>query len=576
MNRLFFTVLLIVSFSATMFAQDEITRSALKALGAPNNPKVEVAWNRYYDWKGVVEIIQKLNKAYPDLCELTEIGKSYEGRELYALTITNPNKGNKFDKPAFYIDASVHANEVQAVEVALYTAWYLLENYDKVEFIKNLVDTKTFYIVPFQSPDSRDQFMHSANTANSPRSGQVPRDDDGDGLFDEDGFDDLNGDGHITQMRIKSSSGRWKEHPDFPEVMIRCEPDEPGEYEVSWSEGIDNDGDGKINEDGDGYYDPNRNWGWLWRPHYIQYGSDRFPFSLPESYAIGNFIKSHPNILASQSYHNAGGMILHGPGAKEDKTYRDDDRLFNMVGEKGEKIIPGYRNMTTYKDLYTVYGGETDWHYSGLGIMAYVNELWSTFNMFRTEVKREEGNTERYKFNKYLLFGEAFVSWEEVDHPQYGKVEVGGYKKQFSRMPPSFLLEEECHRNMAFTLLQASYLPELQINLINKKKLDGNLYEVTVEIYNNGVIPTRLMVDVENKISRPDWISISDGKVISGGIKNSKYEANYTEQKVNPGKLSVERIEGKSSVVATWLIEGNGSFTVNVDSQKGGKATKDI
>jgi len=39
--------------------------------------------------------------------------------------------------------------------------------------------------------------------------------------------------------------------------MIRAIPGEKGEYEILGQEGIDNDGDGQVNEDGIGGYDPN-------------------------------------------------------------------------------------------------------------------------------------------------------------------------------------------------------------------------------------------------------------------------------------------------------------------------------
>jgi hypothetical protein len=567
-------LLLFVVMSFPAFGQSAPPISGLKALGAPNNPKVEVAWNRYYDWKGVTEIVQRLAAAYPNLCTLESIGKSYEGRDLWAVTITNRETGNDAEKPAMYIDAAIHANEIQAVEVALYTAWYLLETYSTNSFVKELVDTRTFYIIPGESPDSRDKFMHSANTPHSPRSGQVPRDDDGDGLINEDGPDDLNGDGHITQMRIKTPGGRWKISPDDNRLMIPCKPDEVGDYEVFQTEGFDNDGDGLINEDGDGSYDPNRNWAWNWQPNYKQYGADYYPFSLPETRIISQFIAAHPNIIGGQSFHNAGGMILRGPGAKEDVIEPNDGELFDLLGKKGEELLPGYRFMITWKDLYSVYGGENDWMYATQGILPFTNELWTPFNMFRQKPDKDNwfGETEQqYLFDKTLLFGDAIVPWQEVDHPQLGKIEVGGVKKTFTRMPPSFLLEEECHRNMAFLFWHAYNLPKLKVLDIKTKPLGADITEVTATILNERSIPTRLSVDVKNNISRPDWITLKGGTAITGGIRNSRYDKTFTEQKSRPQRLEVPSIQGSSTVTVTWIAKGTGPFSVDVDSQKGGK-----
>ncbi len=579
MNLLFILFFAVCLISPALRGQ-EFTSSALKALGAPNNPKVQVAWNRYYDWEGITDIMKRLAKAYPELATLESIGKSYEGRDLWCITITNSKTGRHSEKPAFYIDAAIHANEIQAVEVASYTAWYLLESYYSNPVIKDLLDTKTFYIVPFQSPDGRNSFIHDKIVL---RSGEVPRDDDGDGLIDEDPPEDLNGDGEITQMRVRIKGGRFKEHPLYKNVMVQAGENEVGEFDMVGSEGIDNDGDGRVNEDGPGSYDPNRNWGWMWAPNYIQGGSDRYPFSLPEVKAVGDFIKSHPNILAAQSYHNSGGMILRGPGTRDDKTYPQDEQVYDLVGKKGEEIIPGYRYMITWKDLYTVWGGETEFNYSTMGIMTYVNELWTSFNMFRksetgaqTQASRESSRDDQYKFNKYLLFDDATVPWKEYDHPVYGKVEIGGTKKTWGRMPPSFLLEEECHRNMAFTLMHASFLPKVTIESVAKKSLPNGLTEIMAEIKNSQAIPTRLAVDVQNKINRPDWITLKGAKVLSGGIRRNRFEDEFNEQKNNPEKIVVESIPGNSTVYVVWIVEGNGSGTIEFNSVKGGTAVKNF
>ncbi len=80
------------------------------------------------------------------------------------------------------------------------------------------------------SPDSRHAHFYEANSTNSPRSGQRDVDDDRDGLVNEDSFADLNGDVHITQMRIRDPNGRYKPHPKFPNLMVPVEAGEKGEF----------------------------------------------------------------------------------------------------------------------------------------------------------------------------------------------------------------------------------------------------------------------------------------------------------------------------------------------------------
>lgn len=88
--------------------------------------------------------------------------------------------------------------------------------------------------------------------------------------------------------------------------MVEAAVDQPGEYTLLGSEGLDNDGDGEVNEDARGGYDMNRNWAWDWQPTYVQFGAHDYPFSLPETRALSEFIDARRNIAAFQTYHNAG------------------------------------------------------------------------------------------------------------------------------------------------------------------------------------------------------------------------------------------------------------------------------
>jgi hypothetical protein len=581
MKKLILFIVMLLFSAITLHAQStnrEMTKSSFKAIGAPNNPKVEIAWNRYYDWKEIGDLCQRLTDAHPDLVLHSSIGKSVEDRAIHLLTVTNFKKGDANRKPAMYIDGNIHSNEIQGAEVSLYTAWFLAENYGKVDWITDLLDNKTFYIVPTINPDARDNFIHQPNTPHSPRSGMLPRDDDGDGLFDEDGFDDLDGDGNIVMMRKKNPLGRWKDHPKDPRLMIQADPDETGDYEFIGYEGYDNDGDGRVNEDRPGFYDPNRNWGWNWQPAYIQYGSDQYPFRLPETRAVADFVLNHPNIGAAQSYHNSGGMILRGPGSESDQaTYNQQDvEKYDFLGKLGEEMLPGYRYLVLYKDLYPAVGGELDWFYGGRGIYTFTNELWSSFDYFRRPEKEDQSwfgrRADVYRFDRLLLFGEGIVPWKKVKHPQYGDIEIGGIKKAWTRTAPSFLIEDMCHRNMAFTLFHAYHLPLLSIKEQKVTNLSGRLKQIDVVVFNERVLSTRSAHEVTNKITPPDIISISGSnmKVIGGFIVNDPYLNLADEQKYHPEHLQIESFEGMSEIHVRWIVSGDAPFQVTIDSKKGG------
>jgi hypothetical protein len=578
MNRYIKNYIFILSLVFTAFgANAQTPEQIFKAAGSPANPKVTISWNRYNDHAGITEICKKIAAAHPDLAKLESIGKSFKGRDMWVLTITDFKKGSPDKKPGMYIDGNIHSNEVQGAEFSLYTAWYLTETFADTKFIQELLADKVFYIVPTINPDARDSYFHEPNTGSSPRSGVIPVDNDRDGLVNEDGYDDLDGDGQIVFMRRKNPNGRLRVDPADPRRMITVGTDEKGEYEFLGLEGKDNDGDGLVNEDGYTFeYDPNRDWGWGWQPNYIQGGAYKYPFSLPENRNVMNFVMKHPNIAAAQSYHNAGGMILRGPGGQEDVgTYNAQDLVvYDAIGKKGEELIPGYRYLVVYKDLYSAYGGELDWFYGGRGIFTYSNELWTPYLMFNKDATRNPQDDASFQFDRFLLFKDAFIDWHEFNHPQYGKIEIGGFKKNFGRAHPGFLMESDAHRNMSFTLYHCFHTPKLQIDTILEKDLGDGLREVTAVISNQRLMPTHSSQDLKFKIERPDYVTLNGLKVVAGMVVNNDDLGISTEQKNDPQTIEVANIPGLDDVKVRWIVQGSGKYTVTVDSRKGGTVSR--
>jgi hypothetical protein len=236
--------------------------------------------------------------------------------------------------------------------------------------------------------------------------------------------------------------------------------------------------------------------------------------------------------------------------------------------------------MVTGKDLYPVFGGSIDWMYRTQGVFAFTNELFTPFNFFRkTGHDGYFGSDEvRSVFDKYLLLGESVIKWHEVDHPQYGKIEVGGVKKSFSRQPPSFLLEEECHRNMAFTLFHADQLPLVRVQKVEAKQLAGNLVEVTAIIENPTLCPTHTAFDAANKITPADEVSISskDLKIVTGLIADEPFFREPREQKREPALIKLGNLPGHSVTYVRWLVQGAGPYRVEVKTVKGGRDRAEI
>ena len=575
----FFTCI-ILAFVATSFGGvrprrpkgGNPSKHAFPALGISAERKVPVAWNRFYDHAGLTAILARLHRAFPDLTRLYSIGKSTQGRHLWCLEVTARNVGDPDRKPGMYIDGNIHGNEVQGGETVAYTAWYLCHQYGRLDKVTSLLDERVFYLLPSINPDGRDFWLHTGGRA---RSGLEPLDNDRDGRIDEDDVEDLNGDGLITMMRIKDPHGRFKLHPDYPEyLMVRTRPNETGEYDLLGSEGIDNDGDGRINEDGPGGYDMNRNWGFDWQPNYVQYGAHDYPFSQPETRAVAEFVLAHTNIAAAQSYHNTGGMILQTPGSESGPRHDKDERVLGLIGERGEKILPFYRSMILWKDLYTAWGSELDWLYGGRGILSFANELWTSKNLYRTS--GSPSDEQQAEFIKYVLMDDGLVPWREYEHPTYGMIEIGGRRKEWGRVPPSFLLEEELHRNMAFTLFHADMMPLIEISEVEIEKLGDSLFKIWVTIENKRLIPTRTSQDVARHISPPDVVSIKGNnlRVLSGGRVTDRFFKRVDAVKRRPYRVELDTIDSMSAARVQFVVEGKGEFTITVDSAKAGLFTK--
>jgi hypothetical protein len=549
--------------------------------------KVKLSFDHFYDNAELTQALKALKKAYPEFMEVQSLGKTFQGREIWAVILNNPKTGPAEHKPGYYIDGNIHGNEIQGTEVALYAIWYLLENYGKTDLATRLLDEKAFYVMPTMNPDAREYFI---NKDAYYRSGLIPRDDDRDGAADEDPAEDLNGDGFITQMRKKDPNGSLRAHPDDPRILVPVRPGEKGEYTILGQEGIDNDGDGRINEDGLGGYDMNRNYGFNWQPNYVQMGAGEYPFCFPETKATRDFLLDHPNIMGAQNFHNAGGMILRPPGAKNMGELPMADRnIYDYIGNKGEKILPGYRYIIIYKDLYTVYGGSVDFFVNILGAYTFSNELdmspTFSFPIGDEEEQEQDEETARMQqllrqlyqmeYHDLVLLGEHYADWEPYTHPLYGEVEIGGTTRFGSRVPPHFQLADTCHRNAAFCFYHADQLPRLTFDPVEVKRLEKDLYQIDVTVANTRVTPTLSTIALQKKIHRADKFKIEGtAKLVAAGYLRDKYR-NIT-QKIQTADNFVWIDRGVPSfgkVHLRLLVRGKGDIQLIYDSLKGGYHT---
>jgi murein tripeptide amidase MpaA len=309
--------------------------SALILFAAPE----ELSFDTYHSPTEVNSLLRSWNGKYPQLTKLLNIGKSEGNTDLLVLRIaaTQKEEVNPDMRPAVFVSANLEGVHQVGTEAALMLIQKLLTKYGHEEPISRLLKKNTVYVAPLLNPDAAQNYFSKVRW--ECRTNHKSTDDDTDGLEDEDGPDDLNKDGMITQMRVKDPEGKWLPDPAEPRLMKEADPEkgETGLYKI-YSEGIDNDGDGEYNEDPVGGISINRNF-----PHDFEYGIKKaglWPVSAKESIALLEFLTSQNNIAMILNFSTENTILnLQQTGraqAAADK-FKVPERFASFLGLDPEK-----------------------------------------------------------------------------------------------------------------------------------------------------------------------------------------------------------------------------------------------
>jgi hypothetical protein len=266
--------------------------------------------NKGYHTPGQVEAsLKEMAKANSGLMKIIPLCKTLSGSDLMMAEIGSEVAVEKKTRPAVLVVANFEGTTPLATEAALHLIKELVADPQKSREL-------TWYILPLGNPDGASRYFNKPLMVDGKNF--RPWNDDMDEATDEDGPDDLNGDGLITQMRVKDPEGTMIQDEKDPRLMKRADPakGEKGIYKV-YSEGIDNDGDGQYNEDGQG----GTNIG-ITFPHlygYNQAGTGAWSGSEAETYAIMQFMTAHPEISMTMTY-GSTNFCLSTPKATRKST----------------------------------------------------------------------------------------------------------------------------------------------------------------------------------------------------------------------------------------------------------------
>ncbi|MBI3359494.1 MAG: carboxypeptidase [Chloroflexi bacterium] len=513
-----------------------------------------VDFTHYYDYAELTTFLDEAQKQFPDLCRKISIGKSFEGRDIWLMEMTNTKTGDYADKPAYYVDANIHAGEVTGAMTCVYVIWYALTQYGKDETVTRLLDTRTLYVLPRISVDGSEKYLKSPYSMRS-STRYYPFDAPQPGLHTE----DVDGDGNVLWMRMKDPAGSWKVSGLDPRIMIKRAPDEDGgEYYRLLREGRLTDYNGRDIKIAPSRWglDWNRNSPFDWHPEGKQEGAGPTPLSEPETRAVHDFVVGHRNICGAQSFHTFSGVILRPYSARPDDDFPPADlEIYKKLGERGTEIT-GYKCISIYHDFryetkQFIRGGFMDWLYEHLGIFVFSTELWDVTKQagipdadpikFIMYERKPEDEKKLLDFADKELGGEGFAAWRPFNHPQLGPVELGGWNfKYFWQNPPGKYLQEIAHKNAHFVYSHALMSPLLTLDDLTAEPLGADVYRVGCFARNAGFLSTAVTAKaLDQKAVRPIRAEITPGEGVTLVSGERRQELGQLEGRSNKLRMDL-------------------------------------
>ena len=108
--------------------------------------------SRYHSYAEMVEVLQDTEAAHPDIVQLSSIGKSYQGRDIWAVKVSD-NVATDESEPEVMFDSLHHAREHLSLEQSLAVLRWLTDDYGTVARVTNIVNTREIWIIPSVNPD---------------------------------------------------------------------------------------------------------------------------------------------------------------------------------------------------------------------------------------------------------------------------------------------------------------------------------------------------------------------------------------------------------------------------------------
>jgi len=476
----------------------------------------------YYNHAAMAERLAWLAASEPNLVRVHELAASQEKRRVWMVEVGAGSEQDRAIRPALLVVAGVEGNDLVGPVTVLSWIERLAKEYRKSSATVDLLNATTIYAVPCLNPDAMECFFATPRIERNVNG--TPNDEDHDGFRDEDGCEDLNGDGLITLMRVEDKEGQYIADPNEPRLLLKADPLK-GEMPV-WRllpEGIDNDGDKRWNEDGPGGVNFNRNFPFAYA--YFAPDAGVHPVSEDETRALADFVVAHPNIGIVLTYGAADNLRKtpkSGPPAGRSKPLEAVSETDIGYYETFGKIYRAKLGLDQELEGLSEPGTFSDWMYFHRGRLSLAARPWdaaaavAAVKSQKDEKERSQqpgdantpdagkkpdkdkdkrGADEREQLKWFDEHApDAFLAWQAIEHPDFPgrRVEVGGWRPFAQTNPPLAILGEVAGKQGEFLMELAGRLPRLQVAKIACRLLADSIYEIEILVTNVGFLPTAL------------------------------------------------------------------------------------
>lgn len=494
----------------------------------------------YRDNSALLADLRAIAGKHPKLVEVRELGRSIEDRPIALVRIGDTQAESGARKPAILIVANLEADHLVGAEVATRLVERLAASNESDPEITGILDHWTVYVVPRLNPDGAVRML-SGSTRTDFRGNVQTLDRDRDGRSAEDGPDDLDRDGMSLTMRVKDALATLIPDEKDPRILKKAEiaKSESPVYSL-YREGIDNDGDGLVDEDPPSGVLLNHNWPHKWPEFDREAGYS--PAAEPETRALIRFIVDHPEIVALIQY-GLYDTVANEP-KKPATTLNDGDLPFFVELSRnyatrtkdaakapaqplapiapatdqprppapitpiaGTPTHPGSAS-TAIPPLETgAEGALCEWAYQQMGMLAIGAQLWTSPEIPEPAEGQPkppaEGDARWFHWNDNVVGAQAFVPFKPFDHPTLGPVEIGGWKPGVRLNPPPQRLGPIADGQLLFLKDIASRLPRLEIVDAKADAKGAGIYEIRVRVKNPGTLPTALAQGIKSREGLP-------------------------------------------------------------------------